>query len=417
MSTFTSDFLRRARARGYISNCTNFNELDALASTSTITAYIGFDATASSLHVGSLMPIMLLRLLQKTGHKPIVLIGGGTTKVGDPSGKDDTRKLLTEEDIHSNISNMKGIFKRFLSFGEKPTDAVFVNNSDWLENLQYIPFLRDIGRYFSVNKMLSMDSVKLRLERQQPLSFLEFNYMIMQAYDFIELSRRYNCRLQMGGSDQWGNIVGGIELGRRLEKVGLFGLTTHLISTASGAKMGKTAEGAVWLNEDQLPPYDYWQFWRNTEDADVGRFMRLFTELPDTEITMYEELRGTEINEAKMVLANEATALCHGQSAAIAASKTAHKTFAEGGTGDDLPSLIINKNELSNGMPAFLLLTKLGLSRSNSEARRLIKSGGARVNDKKIIHELANVTAEDINREGIVKISVGKKRHAILQIK
>ncbi|MEE2933882.1 MAG: tyrosine--tRNA ligase [Pseudomonadota bacterium] len=414
MAEFTSTFLKRAKSRGYISDCTNPSGLDALATNSSITGYIGFDATADSLHIGSLVPIMLLRLLQQTGHKPIVLVGGGTTKVGDPSGKDDSRKLLTEKDIQSNIDNIKGVFERFLSFGDNPTDAILVNNANWLDNLQYIPFLRDVGRHFSVNRMLGLDSVKLRLERKQPLSFLEFNYMIMQAYDFVELSRNHNCQLQMGGSDQWGNIVSGIELGRRLDGKELFGLTTHLITTASGSKMGKTAEGAIWLNKERLPPYEFWQFWRNTEDTDVARFMRLFTELPDTEIAEYEKLEGSDINEAKSVLATEATALCHGRAAAIAASESARRTFAEGGIGNDLPCISLKKEELIDGLPAFVLFTRAGLAKSNSEARRLIKSGGAKLNGKKISEELAQITTIDINQDGVIKLSAGKKRHALL---
>tara|TARA_B100000989_G_scaffold113480_1_gene83388 strand:- start:541 stop:1794 length:1254 start_codon:yes stop_codon:yes gene_type:complete len=414
MAEFTSTFLERAKSRGYISDCTNPSGLDALATNSSITGYIGFDATADSLHIGSLVPIMLLRLLQQTGHKPIVLVGGGTTKVGDPSGKDESRKLLTEKDIQSNIDNIKGVFERFLSFGDNPTDAILVNNANWLDNLQYIPFLRDVGRHFSVNRMLGLDSVKLRLERKQPLSFLEFNYMIMQAYDFVELSRNHNCQLQMGGSDQWGNIVSGIELGRRLDGKELFGLTTHLITTASGSKMGKSAEGAIWLNKERLPPYEFWQFWRNTEDTDVGRFMRLFTELPDSEIAEYEKLDGADINEAKSVLATEATALCHGRAAAMAASESARRTFAEGGIGNDLPCFSLKKKELIDGLPAFVLFTRAGLAKSNSEARRLIKSGGAKLNDKKISEELAQITTTDINQDGVIKLSAGKKRHALL---
>ncbi|MBC27941.1 MAG: tyrosine--tRNA ligase [Rhodospirillaceae bacterium] len=417
MVEFTSTFLQRAKSRGYISDCTNPNGLDALAKSSSITGYIGFDATADSLHVGSLVPIMLLRLLQQTGHKPIVLVGGGTTKVGDPSGKDESRKLLTEKDIQSNIDNIKGIFERFLSFGDNPTDAILVNNANWLDNLQYIPFLRDVGRHFSVNRMLGLDSVKLRLERKQPLSFLEFNYMIMQAYDFLELARNHDCRLQMGGSDQWGNIVSGIELGRRIEGKELFGLTTHLITTASGSKMGKTADGAVWLNKERLSPYEYWQFWRNTEDTDVGRFMRLFTELPDSEIAKYEKLEGEDINEAKSLLATEATALCHGRAAAMAASDSARRTFAEGGIGDDLPCISLRNEELVDGLPAFVLFTRAGLAKSNSEARRLIKNGGAKLNDEKINEELAQITTTDINQDGVIKLSAGKKRHALLLIK
>lgn len=415
MTGFTSEFLQRAEARGYISDCTDRDGLDALASEGPISAYIGFDATADSLHVGSLVPIMLLRLLQQTGHKPIVLMGGGTTKVGDPSGKDESRRLLSEADIAANIASIKGVFERFLTFGDGPTDAIMVDNSEWLDELAYIPFLRDVGRHFSINRMLGFESVKLRLEREQTLSFLEFNYMILQAYDFLELAKRLDCRLQMGGSDQWGNIVSGIELGRRIERKELFGLTTHLITTASGAKMGKTAAGAVWLNEDRLAPYEYWQFWRNTEDADVGRFMRLFTELPETEIKRCEQLEGAEINDAKIALANAATALCHGSAAADAAANSAHKTFAEGGFGEDLPQIDIPEKELADGLPAFVLFARAGLAKSNSEARRLIKGGGARLNDEKVADESQAIALTDLNDQGVIKLSAGKKRHALVR--
>ncbi|HET6221240.1 MAG TPA: tyrosine--tRNA ligase, partial [Dongiaceae bacterium] len=380
-----------------------------------VTAYIGFDATADSLHVGSLVQIMMLRLLQRTGHRPIVLMGGGTTKVGDPSGKDESRKLLSDADINSNIAGIKRIFAQFLKFGDGPTDAVMVNNADWLDGLQYIPFLRDYGRHFSVNRMLAFDSVKLRLEREQPLSFLEFNYMILQAYDFLELARRHDCVLQMGGSDQWGNIVNGVELGRRADDRALYGLTTPLITTASGAKMGKTATGAVWLNAERLSPYDYWQYFRNTEDADVSRFLRLFTDLPLGEIARLEELQGAEINEAKIALANATTTLAHGADAAAAAAETARRTFVEGDVGEALPTLLTPRDELKRGIPVFELFRRAGLAASNGEARRLIKGGGARLNDQTIEDETRAVTLADVTAAGHVKLSAGKKRHALVR--
>jgi tyrosyl-tRNA synthetase len=415
MNAHRSDFLNAVVDRGFLHQCTDAAALDALAAKEPITAYIGYDATADSLHVGNLVSIMLLRLLQKTGHKPIVLMGGGTTKVGDPSGKDDQRQLLTDAQIQKNIGGIKGVFQKYLRFGDGPTDAVMVNNAEWLDELEYIAFLRDYGRHFSVNRMLSFDSVKLRLDREQPLSFLEFNYMVLQAYDFVELGRRYDCRLQMGGSDQWGNIVNGVELGRRAADLELFGLTVPLLTTASGAKMGKTASGAVWLNEDRLSPYDYWQYWRNTEDADVGRFLRLFTELPLDEIARLEALEGAEINDAKIVLANEATALCHGADAAKAAAETARKTFVEGAIAEDLPSVDIPKGELEAGIAAFALMTRAGLTQSNGEARRLIKGGGARLNDNRIEAETATVSLTDLNDEGVIKLSAGRKRHALVR--
>ena len=415
MTAFRSDFVNAVVGRGFLHQCTDAAALDALAAEGHVVGYIGFDATADSLHVGSLVPIMLLRLLQRTGHRPIVLMGGGTTKIGDPSGKDEQRQLLTDAQIEKNIKGIKGVFQKFLQFGDGPTDAVMVNNADWLERLEYIPFLRDYGRHFSVNRMLSFDSVKLRLEREQPLSFLEFNYMVLQAYDFVELGRRYGCRLQMGGSDQWGNIVNGVELGRRAADMELFGLTVPLMTTASGAKMGKTATGAIWLNEDRLSAYDYWQYWRNTEDADVGRFLRLFTELPLAEVERLEALQGAEINEAKIVLANEATRLCRGDDAAAAAAETARKTFAEGAIGDALPTVEIPKAELGQGIPAFALMTRAGLTGSNGEARRLIKGGGARINDVRVEDEAATVTLSDLNAEGVIKLSAGRKRHALVR--
>ncbi|MBX6320851.1 MAG: tyrosine--tRNA ligase [Rhodospirillaceae bacterium] len=411
-----SAFLEAAIARGYVHQCTDLAGLDALcAAGRPIAAYIGFDATADSLHVGSLVSIMLLRLLQKSGHKPIVLMGGGTTKVGDPSGKDESRRLLSEAEIAANIAGIRRCFDRFLTFGDGPTDAIMVDNAAWLDGLLYIPFLREYGRHFSVNRMLSFDSVRLRLEREQPLTFLEFNYMILQAYDFLELARRHDCVLQMGGSDQWGNIVNGVELARRIDDRTLYGLTTPLITTASGAKMGKTAQGAVWLNPERLSPYDYWQFWRNTDDADVGRFLRLFTELPLDEIARLERLEGAAINEAKVRLANEATTLAHGAEAAAAAAETARRTFAEGGIGEALPTIAVARAELERGLPAFELMRRAGLAATNSEARRLIKAGGARLNGAPVGDETRPVTLDDVGGDGVIKLSAGKKRHALVR--
>jgi len=414
MSEIRSEYLRTIQERGYFHQATDLMGIDGLAVKSNLSGYIGFDATASSLHAGSLVQIMLLRWMQNCGHKPIVLMGGGTSKVGDPSGKDEQRKLLTEADINANIDTIKGVFSKFLTFGEGQSDAVMVNNADWLDQLEYIDFLRDYGRHFSVNRMLNFDSVKLRLDREQPLSFLEFNYMVLQSYDFLELYRRHDCHLQMGGSDQWGNIISGIELSRRVDGAELYGLTSPLLTTASGAKMGKTADGAVWLNEDMLSPYDYWQYWRNTEDADIGRFLRFFTELPIDEITRLESLKGSEINEAKVVLANEATAMCHGEKAARSAAETARRTFDEGGAGDELPKIEITRARLSVGVPLYELLREAGLVKSNAEARRLIKGGGGRLNDTAVNEELVTVTQSDVNNDGVIKISAGRKRHAIV---
>jgi tyrosyl-tRNA synthetase len=415
MATFRSDFVRTIVERGYLHQCTDLDALDALAADGTLVAYIGFDCTAPSLHVGSLVSIMLLRHFQQTGHKPIVLMGGGTTKVGDPSGRDDTRKLLSNDDIAANMAGIKQVFAKFLVFGDGPTDAVMVNNADWLDDLEYIPFLRDYGRHFSVNRMLTFESVKLRLDREQPLSFLEFNYMVLQAYDFLELARRANCTLQMGGSDQWGNIVGGVELARRTDGRGLFGLTTPLLTTASGAKMGKTAAGAVWLNAEQVSPYEYWQYWRNSEDADVKRFLRLFTDLPLAEIEKLGQLQGADLNEAKVVLANEATRLCHGAEAAVSAAETARKTFADGTAGDDLPAIEVEKGELVTGIPAFEIFRLAGLAASNGEARRLIKGGGGRLNNAVITDETRPITSADPDSNGVIKLSAGKKRHALVR--
>ena len=415
MTTAKSEFLRTLSERSYVHQVTDADALDARACESPLIAYIGFDCTAPSLHVGSLVPIMMLRVLQQTGHKPIVLMGGGTTKVGDPSGRDDSRQLLAETDIANNMDGIKRVFAKFITFGEGPTDAVMVNNADWLDDLEFIPFLREYGRHFSVNRMLSFDSVKLRLEREQPLTFLEFNYMILQAYDFLELGRRYDCILQMGGSDQWGNIVNGIELARRADGKTLYGLTSPLITTASGAKMGKTAQGAVWLNEELLAPYGYWQYWRNTEDGDVGRFLRLFTDLPLAEIARLEALGGAEINEAKKILANEATRLCHGENAARDAAETARQTFEEGQSGDQLPTLDIPRNELEKGIAAFEVLATAGLCASGSEARRLIRGGGGRINDEVVADERALVTLANVNADGVIKVSAGRKRHALIR--
>ena len=414
MTAFRSDFLKTVDARGAVHQISDPEGLDALLTKGTQTAYIGFDCTGPSLHIGHLMGIMLLRRFQQAGHKPIVLMGGGTTKVGDPSGKDETRQLLTDDQIAANMASIKRVFARFLTFGNGPTDAAMVNNADWLDALDYIPFLRDYGRHFSVNRMMSFDSVKLRLEREQPLSFLEFNYMILQAYDFLELARRFRCRLQMGGSDQWGNIVNGIDLTRRVDGTEVFALTCPLITTASGAKMGKTASGAVWLNADMLAPYDYWQYWRNTEDADVGRFLRLFTELPLAEIARLEALQGAEINDAKKTLATEATALLHGRDAANAAAETARRAFEEGAAAEGLPTLDVPRDRLDQGVMAANLLHEAGLASSASDARRQIKGGGVRVNDTVLSDEKATLTLADL-REGQMKLSMGKKKHVLVK--
>ncbi len=411
MTGLTSDFLKLLKERGYIHQCTDIEALDKKTSSATISGYIGFDATADSLHVGNLVGIMMLRRLQQTGHKPIVLMGGGTTKVGDPSGKDDTRQLLSDEQIASNISSIKTIFGNFLTFGDGKQDATMVNNADWLDSLGYIPFLREVGRHFTINRMLSFDSVKLRLEREQPLTFLEFNYMIMQGYDFVELHKRFGCTLQMGGSDQWGNIVNGVELGRRMRELELFGLTTPLITTASGAKMGKTAAGAVWLKQERLKPYDYWQFWRNTEDADVGRFLKLFTDVSLDEIAKLEKLRDAEINEAKKILAFEATKLAHGEAAAQLAADTAKDTFEGGsGKGANLPVF-----EFSNANPPAVIdaVLALGFAASRGEAKRLIEQGGLKLNDQLVTSLTATITAKDLDQDGVARLSAGKKRHAL----
>ena len=415
MSAVKSEFLRVMQARGYVHQITDAEALDQRLTSGVVPAYIGFDCTADSLHVGSLIQIMVLRRLQQAGHKPIVLMGGGTTKIGDPSGKDESRNLLSDAQIANNMAGIRRVFEKFLSFGDRPTDAVMVNNADWLDTLLYIPLLREIGRHFSVNRMLTMDSVKLRLERDQPLTFLEFNYMILQSYDFVELAKRHGCALQMGGSDQWGNIVMGVELGRRLAELELFGLTTPLLATASGAKMGKTAQGAVWLNAERLSPYDYFQYWRNTEDADVGRFLRLFTDLPLDEIARLEALPGAEINEAKKVLALEATRLAHGDAAAGDAAETARRTFEQGLIGDALPSVAVPRSELEAGVPLYALLARAGLAASNGEARRLVQQGGVRVNDSPAADPNARIGSALITTEGHIKLTAGKKRHVLIR--
>ena len=409
-----SELIRVFSERGYIHQATNLEGLDEKASQQIIPAYIGFDCTADSLHVGSLVQIMMLRALQRAGHKPIVLMGGGTTKVGDPSGKDAARPLLSDQDIENNKAGIFSVFEKYLTFGDGPGDAVMVDNASWLDELAYIRFLRDYGPHFSINRMMGMDSVRLRLEREQPLSFLEFNYAILQAYDFLELRRRYGCLLQMGGSDQWGNIVSGIDLTRRVDGQEIFGVTSALITTASGAKMGKTADGAIWLNEDRLPAFDFWQFWRNTEDADVARFLALFTELPMDEVNRLSALEGAEINEAKIILANETTTLCHGAEAAAAAMQTAQQTFAGSGVSEGLPQETIHAGEVESlGMIAALV--KVGFAKSNGEARRLIRGGGARLNDTAVTDEDFQLGAGDFI-DGRAKISAGKKRHALLVI-
>ena len=414
MTEFRSDFLKLMASRGQIHQCTDDAGLDAQCLRERVTGYIGFDCTAPSLHIGSLVQIMTLRRMQQTGHRPIVVIGGGTTKVGDPSGKDDMRQLLTAEQIASNTEGIRRVFERFLTFGSGKTDAIMVDNAEWLDGLKYIPFLRDVGRHFSVNRMLTMESVKLRLEREHNLSFLEFNYMILQAYDFVELYTRYGCTLQAGGSDQWGNIVSGIDLARRLTNSELYGLTSPLITTSSGAKMGKTSSGAVWLNADMRSPYEYWQFWRNTEDDDVGRFLRLFTELPEAEIARLERLEGAERNEAKKILATEATALCHGREAARDASETARRTFEEGTLAAGLPTKELPRAQVVGALVANV--THLaGLTSSASDARRQIANGGIRVNDIPVKDARAALGPSDIGPEGVIKLSVGRKHHVLVK--
>ena len=418
MSEFSpkSDFLRVLTERGYIHQCSDMAAVDDKARAGELIAYIGFDCTAPSLHVGSMLQIMMLRWLQKTGAgKPLALMGGGTTRVGDPSGKDESRKMLSIADIDANKESIKRIFSSFLAFGEGKTDAAMPDNAEWLTALNYIEFLREVGRHFSVNRMLAMDSVKMRLERDQELSFIEFNYMCLQAYDFVELNRRYNCNLQMGGSDQWGNIVTGIDLGRRMGTPQLYALTSPLLTTSSGAKMGKTAAGAVWLNADMLSPWDYWQYWRNTEDADVGRFLKLFTELPMDEIRRLEALQGAEINEAKKILANEATAMAHGRAVAEQSAETARKTFEEGAVSADLPTVEVPRAEFAAGLGVLTAFVRAGLVASTGEARRQVKGGGLRVNDKPVTDEKATLGAGDLSGGEAVKLSLGRKRHILLK--
>jgi tyrosyl-tRNA synthetase len=416
MTAYKSDFLNVLASRGYVHQVSDADGLDALAAAGKVVAYVGYDCTAPSLHVGHLLSIMMLHWLQQTGNKPIALMGGGTTRVGDPSGRDETRKILSYEEIDANKNSIKGTFSKLLRFGAGRTDAVMADNAEWLATLNYIEMLRDVGRYFSINRMLTMDSVRLRLEREQELSFTEFNYMILQSYDFVELARRYGCNLQMGGSDQWGNIVNGIDLGRRMGTHQLHALTCPLLTTASGAKMGKTAAGAVWLNADMLSPYDYWQYWRNSEDGDVVRFLRLFTLLPLPEITRLAALAGQEINEAKKVLATEATALIHGRPAAEAAEATARQTFEEGTLAASLPTVEIAPAELEKGIGVLTAFSeKTGFVASNGEARRQIKAGGLKVNDKTVSDEKMVLTSRDLTPEGVIKLSLGRKRHVLLK--
>jgi tyrosyl-tRNA synthetase len=416
MSAYKSDFLSVLAARGFIHQISEPEALDARALASTLTGYIGFDCTAPTLHVGSLLPIMMLYWMQQTGHRPIALMGGGTTRVGDPSGRDESRKILSDADIDRNLAGIREIFTRFLKFGDGDSDALMANNADWLNSLNYIDFLRDVGRHFSVNRMLAFDSIKLRLERQQELSFLEFNYMILQAYDFVELHKRFGCALQMGGSDQWGNIVNGIELGRRMMNAQLFALTAPLITTSSGAKMGKTAAGAVWLDAGLVSPYDYWQYWRNTEDGDVARFLKLFTVLSLAEIGRLAALKGQELNEAKKVLATEATALVHGRAAAEQAADTARRTFEEGALAETLPTVEIARGDLDRGLGVLnAFADNAALVSSKGEARRQIKGGGLKVNDVTVGDEKMVLTARDLTAQGVIKLSLGKKRHVLLK--
>ncbi|MDG1438575.1 MAG: tyrosine--tRNA ligase [Emcibacteraceae bacterium] len=412
-----SEFLKVMFERGFIRQCTAPEELDKRLLAGVVPAYIGFDLTASSLHVGSLVQIMMLRHLQKSGHKPIVLMGGGTTKIGDPSGKDESRQMLTVDKINENMQGIKSVFEKYLTFGENDNDAIMPNNADWLDKLGYVELLRDVGPHFTINRMMTFESVKMRLDRENPLTFLEFNYMILQAYDFLELQRREGCAMQMGGSDQWGNIINGVELNRRMDQKEVFGLTTPLITTASGAKMGKSANGAIWLNEDMLSAYDFWQFWRNTDDADVGRFLKLFTELPLDEIAKLEALEGAEINEAKKVLANQVTTMCHGAEAAQRSEETAKKAFEERSLGADLPTVDVSKADLEAGIPVSDLYVTAGLGKSKGEVRRLIKQGGAKLNDEKITDGEMTVSLNNLNDQNTIKLSAGKKRHILIQPK
>ena len=415
MRKHRSDFLQSLEERGYLHQCSDFDGLDRLAAAGEVIAYVGYDCTAPSLHIGHLISIMMLTWLQQTGGKPIALMGGGTTRVGDPSGKDETRRILAIETIEANKNAIKGVFARFLQFGDGATAALMLDNAEWLAPLNYIDFLRDVGRHFSVNRMLSMDSAKLRLERDQELSFIEFNYMLLQAYDFVEQAKRYGCNLQMGGSDQWGNIVTGIDLGRRMGTHQLYALTCPLLTTASGAKMGKTAAGAVWLNADLLAVYDYWQFWRNTEDADVERFLKLYTTLPLSEVAKLAALKGADINEAKKALATEATALLHGREKAEAAAETARQTFEQGASAEGLPTVELPKADLAAGIGVLTAFVQAGLVKSNGEARRQIQGGGLRVNDQAVTDEKALLTAADVAADGSIKLSLGKKKHVLLK--
>ncbi|MEN9894246.1 MAG: tyrosyl-tRNA synthetase [Pseudomonadota bacterium] len=415
MSGFKSEFLHTLKERGFIHQISDESGLDALLQKETVTAYIGFDPTASSLHAGSLIQIMMLHWFQKTGHRPISLMGGGTGMVGDPSFKEESRQLMTIETIESNIASIKRSFSNYLSYGDGPKDAIMINNADWLRSINYLEFLRDVGRHFSVNRMLSFDSVKTRLDREQSLSFLEFNYMILQAYDFVELSKRYDCALQMGGSDQWGNIVNGIDLGHRMGTRQLYALTSPLLTTSSGAKMGKSANGAVWLNTDMLSAYDFWQYWRNTEDADVGRFLKLYTTLPMDEIARLSGLAGSEINEVKKLLATEVTAILHGREAADQAAETARKTFEEGGVAENLPSIEVPTSELNDGIGVLVLFVRAGLAETNGEARRHVKGGAVKVNDKTVTDERQMVGTADVTADGVIKLSLGKKKHILVR--
>src|ERR1700727_1576754 len=415
MTAFKSDFLNVLKERGFIHQASDFEGLDALAAKGEATAYVGYDCTAPSLHIGNFLTMMMLHWLQKSGNKPITLMGGGTTMVGDPSGKDETRAIRTVAEIEANKASIRGVFAKVLHYGSGKSDAIMLDNAEWLTKLNWIEMLRDIGKHFSVNRMLTMDSVRLRLEREQEMSFIEFNYMVCQAYDFVELSRRVGCRLQMGGSDQWGNIVNGVDLGRRMATPQLFALTTPLLTTASGAKMGKTAQGAVWLNADQFSPYDYWQYWRNTEDADVGRFLKLFTTLPMSEIDKLAKLQGAEINEAKKALADAATALLHGAEAAQQAADTARQTFEEGAIAENLPTVEVSHGELDAGIGVLASFVKAALVASNGEARRQIRGGGLRVNDVAVADEKMMLKPSDLTPEGVIKLSFGKKRHVLLK--
>ena len=409
-----SDFLKIMIERGFVAECTDYEGLDNSILNGNIAAYIGFDATAQSLHVGSLIQIMMLRWLQKTGGQPITLMGGGTTKVGDPSFRADERPLLSETQIEGNISGIKKVFSAYLDYGEKPNDALMINNDEWLSDLNYLEFLRDIGRHFSVNRMLSFESVKSRLDREQSLSFLEFNYMILQAYDFYELNKRYNCKLQMGGSDQLGNIINGMELTRRISDERVFGLTSPLLTTSDGKKMGKSQDGAIWLNANMLSPYEFWQFWRNTTDADVARFLKLYTELPLDECSRLEKLEGSEVNDAKIILANEVTALLHGRDAALTAAQTSSEVFEKGGIGEDLPTISFRENEISDGVPIVQAFVKAGLAKSGKEAKRLIAENGARLDDKLVTNTNLVLTTKMLTKP--VKLSAGKKRHALVTL-